>query len=102
MELSFTQTQDHVRFTLKGMVDESGAEALKTQFASLDKSSLKEVTFDFKEVSHIGSAGIGKLLLFYKDVAINGGIIRITQPSENIYRLLTTLKLDSVFQIDNA
>lgn len=70
MELSVVQDGDHVRFTAKGNIDERGAEDLKQRFRQLNISALKEVVFDFEGVGYIGSAGIGKLLLFYKDLAV--------------------------------
>ena len=66
MEISVNQTEEHAHFSLKGTIDEEAAQTLKTKFNSLNKSILKEVVFDFSQVDHIGSAGIGKLLLFYK------------------------------------
>lgn len=102
MELSVNQTQTSANFTITGEIDEQGAELLKSKFLSLDKSSIKNITLDFNHVTHIGSAGIGKLLLFYKDVAISGGEIQIVNISDEIYTLLLTLKLDSIFKLDKA
>ena len=102
MEMSVDQSQTSAKFIIKGAIDESGAEKLKAGFHALDKSSIKSFVFDFKQVTHIGSAGIGKLLLFYKDIAIGGGTMEITNVPASIYDLLLTLKLDSVFKIQKG
>ena len=102
MQLNVTNEGERARFQIGGNVDEKGAEDLKQSFRGLNISSLKEAVFDFREVNYIGSAGIGKLLLFYKDMAVNGGKIRIENPSEPIYELLSVLKLDSLFSISKA
>lgn len=102
MELSVEQNQATVKFTISGEIDEQAAQVLKTRFMALDKSSIKSMVLDFAKVSHIGSAGIGKLLLMYKDIAIGGGEIQIINTSHTIYNLLLTLKLDSVFKISKA
>lgn len=102
MDVSVSHNQDNVNFTINGEIDEQGAEEIKTKFLELDKSAFKNVTFDFARVSHIGSAGIGKLLLIYKDIAINGGEVRVINLSEAIYTLFLTLKLNSVFTITKA
>jgi len=94
-----SHSSDSAIFIIKGSIDENGAQIIKSNFTKLDKTSIKTVTFDFEAVSHIGSAGIGKLLLIYKDIAINGGQIKIINPSNTIYTLFQTLKLDSVFKI---
>jgi anti-anti-sigma factor len=72
---------------------------LKSQFNKLDLPSLGEVVFDFGKVSYIGSAGIGKFLLFYKKLALNGLNLKIINVSEDVYELLCLLKLDNVFNI---
>ncbi len=61
--------------------------------------SCKEVVFDFKQVSHIGSAGIGKLLLFYRELEVNGGKLRVENASKTVYELLKLVELDSLFGI---
>ncbi len=99
MEMTITQDGYKARFELIGDIDESGAEHLKHRFRELNFSLLKEVSFDFRKVTHIGSAGIGKLLLFYKDLALNGGRIRIENVSESVYELFRILKLDTIFTI---
>ncbi len=102
MELTVNRNQGDLTFRINGEIDEQGAQILKEKFASNDMSSIKNVYFDFTFVSHIGSAGIGKLLLFYKNIAISGGKIHITNMSEAIYNLFLTLKLGSVFHLEKA
>lgn len=102
MELSVVREGDHVRFTAKGDIDERGAEDLKQRFRQLNVSSIKEVVFDFGGVGYIGSAGIGKLLLFYKDLSSNDGKIRIENLSESLYQLFTTLKLGDLFVLSRV
>ncbi len=99
MKLMVSQDNDIAQFNIEGDIDEKGAETLKQRFNELNPASLKKVVFDFSEVHHIGSSGIGKMLLFYKKLAVSGGIIRIVNAPEAVYNLLTALKLDSVFEI---
>ena len=91
--------RDTERFFPRETIDEHGAEALKSRFRDLTVASLKEVVLDFKNVSHIGSAGIGKLLLFYKDLAVNDGILRVVNVSSSINELFRMLKLNTVFSV---
>ncbi len=104
METVITQDGKKVSFLInfesgKGNIDERCAEELKRRFRELNVSYLKEVVFDFRNVNHIGSAGIGKLLLFYKDMALNGGKIRIENASETVWELFSVLKLDTIFTV---
>ncbi len=99
MELTILRTGTQVRFVIKGDIDEHGAEILKREYRSLDSASFQDAVFDFSAVSHIGSAGIGKLLLFYKDVALKGGKMTIEKIPAVIYDLFLVLKLDTIFSI---
>lgn len=102
MELTVTSHGDTARFSVAGAIDEQGAEDLKQRFRELDFSFLKEVVFDFGGVNHIGSAGIGKLLLFYKALAVQEGRIVIENISGTIYDLFMTLKLDAIFTLSRG
>lgn len=102
MELVVTQNEDQVRIEIAGSIDERGAEEMKRRFLELDISAIKEVLFDFSGVTFVGSAGIGKLLLFYKNVAANGGTIKIENMSNDIYTMFKVVKLDKIFNISAA
>jgi len=102
MELSVTQNKEWVRFKVEGDIDEGGAEALKRRFQEMKLSTYKEVVFDFDKVTYIGSAGIGKLLIFYKNAALCDCEIRIENIPAPIYELFMVLKLDSIFTIIKA
>ncbi len=102
MQISISQTGDDTRIVVRGDIDERGAEELKRRFTELKFPKAARVTFDFSGVPHIGSSGIGKLLLFYKAVAADGGSIRIERVPADIYDLLQQLKLDTIFSIAKA
>ncbi len=61
--------------------------------------SCEEVVFDFKDVSHIGSAGIGKLLLFYRELALKGGTLKVENSSQTVSGLLKMVELDCLFGV---
>ena len=102
MEIKVTQNDDRAHFLVEGNIDSQGAEDLKGSFQGLKLSSLKEVVFDFRKVDYIGSAGIGKLLLLYKDLASNGGGIRVENLSASVLELFRELKLDTLFTISKV
>ncbi|QTA90681.1 STAS domain-containing protein [Desulfonema magnum] len=102
MEISVAYKEERVCFTVKGKIGDQGAEVLMSRFFELDKSSFREVIFDFRAVSNIGSKGIGKLLLFYKDLAASGASMRVENVSDTLYDLFSVLKLDTIFPITKA
>lgn len=99
MKIVVSQTPDSVMLTFQGSVDERGAAEMKNAFEQIDLNRTKSVTLDFSEVDHIGSAGLGKLLLLYKRTATLGIEVRINRPQPEIGELLRELKLDHLFKV---
>jgi anti-sigma B factor antagonist len=102
MEMNITPRGEQIDIQLIGSIDERGAEDLKRRFLEMDVSSVKEVIFDFSGVTFIGSAGIGKLLLFYKNLATQGGKITIESMNKDIFSMFKVVKLDKIFNISAA
>ena len=102
MELEIFQETDRAILKVKGTVDEIGAEKLKQKFREINLSSHRSIVMDFSEVDYIGSAGIGKLLLFYKDLSIKGGKLCIENLNDTVYELFMALKIDSLFALSRA
>ena len=99
MEITEKLEDGSVTLTLSGQIDEQGADKLKEKFTTLKKNKPGKVLLNFTNVSHIGSSGIGKLLLLYKDVSIYGGKITITGLSLELHTMFVNLKLDTVFTL---
>ncbi len=102
MDIKVEADQDQARIEVVGSIDERGAENLKRSFLDLDIGSMNNVVLDFDGVTFIGSAGIGKLLLLYKNLAEHGGQLRIENLSKDIYTMFKVVKLDQVFQLSQA
>jgi len=84
---------------VSGSVDIPGAEYLKKSLTQVLEGDSTDVVIDFKEVSFIGSSGIGKLLLFYKNFTTRGGKISIINLNKEITMLFKAIKLDKLFNI---
>jgi anti-sigma B factor antagonist len=97
MEFKITQDKDQGRIEVIGDIDEKGAELFKEKLKELQE--LSDVVIDFSAVKYIGSSGIGKLLLFYKNIAVHGGKMSITNIQPDLYRLFRELKLDTIFPV---
>ena len=84
---------------VSGSIDIPGAEQLKKSLTKVLESDSDEITIDFEEVNFIGSSGIGKLLLFYKNYTAKGGRITIVNLNKEITMLFKAIKLDKLFNI---
>lgn len=99
MKIQITRDANRANITLFGDIDECGAEEIKIAFRDVSSGSPQEVSVDMQGVSHIGSAGIGKLLVFYKDLAIKGARLSLIRVPPAIAHLLREMKLDTLFSI---
>lgn len=102
MEMTVDNQGEKILMSISGSIDERGAEELKRRFLDMDISKVNEVVLDFSAVTFIGSAGIGKLLLFYKNVAGHGGQVTINNMSKDIYTMFKVVKLDKIFNMSSA
>jgi anti-sigma B factor antagonist len=85
---------------LSGSIDIPGAESLKKSLTQiLEDETVKEASIDFEGVNFIGSSGIGKLLLFYKNFTSKGGKVQIVNLNKEITALFKAIKLDKLFNI---
>lgn len=100
MEIQVSRSDNQARFKISGEINESGAGVLNKYYQELEgRSSLKELVLNFKHVSYISSSGIGQLILFYKEMAMSGGAIRIEAASPEIHELLSDLDLGKIMEI---
>lgn len=102
MDINLSKEGDSAVFYLAGSVDEKGAEQMKEEFTKFSPGNIKTVKIDFKNVSYIGSSGIGKLLLFYKNMGVRSVKLEVVGVSSLIYDLFAELKLDTIFPISKA
>jgi len=84
---------------LSGSIDINGAESLKQSLNQILNEGAKEVVIDFEEVTFIGSSGIGKLLLFYKNVTSKGCKVKIINLNKELKALFKAIKLDKLFNL---
>jgi anti-sigma B factor antagonist len=99
MKIQTTRNGQQASITIQGDIDESGAEEIKRVFREVVGSSATEVSVDLRGVAHIGSSGIGKLLVFYKDLSIKGGRLALVNVPAPIALLLREMRLDTLFTI---
>ncbi|MFO1478481.1 MAG: STAS domain-containing protein [Verrucomicrobiota bacterium] len=99
MTIQVQQSEQTITLRLEGEIDHAGAEALKQSFGQLSLDHKTAVIFDFKNVRYIGSAGLGKLLLFYKRLSAERIQLRVESPSPTVRSLLKELKMDTLFAV---
>ncbi len=101
MELIVKHQGSRVHFEVDGIVDKQGAESLAIFFNELDTASINELVLDFKKVRYLSSAGVSKLLTFYKALEANGGKLRIENDTGPVHEVFTASKMDTLFLASN-
>ena len=100
MEFKLAQENGKIMISIVGAVDNENAEELKKEFQNLLKQDFEEALFDFTYVPFITSSGIGKLLIFYKNIISKGKSMRIKGINDNLLELFRSIKLDQLFPIE--
>ena len=100
MDLDIDIEKDRLRVTILGPIDTAGGSELSVKFAELAKDpTLRHAEFDLADVPSITSAGIGKLLAFYKHFDQAGGGMRITALSPQLTKQFKEIHLDQIIPI---
>ena len=100
MKIEVTREGTSLTIALEGKIDENGADELKAAFTNVKLDGVEDVKVDFRYVSYIGSSGIGKLLLFYKNLGVKHIKLMATGVSASTYELFKELKLDTIFLVE--
>lgn len=102
MKVHSSGDQRNINIEISGSINQTGAEELKNHLKGLNLQKVKEVVIDFSKVSYIGSAGVGKFLLLYKNLVLDDARIRMINVAPDIYSLLMDMKLDEIFSIEKV
>ncbi len=102
MDCKLDMAEGTVRITLGGRIDEAGAEELKKHLQQVTAQTVTDAVLDLAQVTYFGSAGVGKLLLFYKAVASREGKISIVNIPRDIYQHFKRVQLDEIFALSPA
>ena len=96
MELNVKHLGSQVRFEIDGIIDEQGAETLTRRFYELDTATVKELILDFGKVGYICSAGVCKVLIFYRELTSNGSHLQIENDTGIFHELLSITGMNTV------
>jgi stage II sporulation protein AA (anti-sigma F factor antagonist) len=101
MRLDIRKKGDTVTVTIVGQVDTEGGRELSESFVSVTEDpAVRHGVFDLSEVPAISSAGIGKLLRFYKHFDKLGGTMKIKGISAPLKQQFLEIRLDQIIPIE--
>ena len=101
MDLDIVIEDNTVFFKITGPIDTEGGVELTNKFMEIaGDESLINAEFDLSEVPTITSAGIGKLLRFFKHFDKLGGKMKIAGISESLKDQFAEIHLDQIIPIE--
>lgn len=80
----------------------SMAQEFKKELKGLVDSGVTMITVDLEGVEMVDSIGMGLLIATHNSLAKNGGKLKVANPSEDILRLLKTMRLDKHFEVQES
>lgn len=93
-DFEFRRDGDKLGVVLLGDLTASVVPALKPALVSALEEGGAEVEFDLDKTVVIDSTGIGFLIATYNSLQKKSGTVRIVQASNDIYRLLQSMRLE--------
>lgn len=94
----YTEEGQHFIIHIKGLFNFHMMASFREAYTGLN-NNVSMITVDFREAEAIDSAGLGMLLNMRKAVGLEKSKVRLTHCRNEIRQLLTSAKLDSLFEI---
>lgn len=82
------------------LASEQAGEALRKAFNKVFGGGTRTVVVDLRNVQIINSYGIGKILMCYKRLKAEGGVLMVKPLSGFVKETFELLMLDSLFPVD--
>lgn len=82
--------------------NEQAGEALRSAFNNLYNKGCKTIVLDLSKVDIINSYGIGKILMCYKKLKSEEGVLMVKPLSGFVKETFELLMLDTLFPVDNG
>ncbi len=102
MRVQFTQQGDKLYVSINGAIDNDNTKELNEQLQSLLQMNFKEAIFDFSALMFICSSGIGKFLLFYKQLRDSGRCMRAVHLNKQVFDVFQLTNMSLLFPIEKA
>lgn len=93
---NFDESLNQWFFELSGEIDISNAPQLKKELETAYSQKATDIIVDLSNLSYIDSTGLGALISVYGKMKSGGHRIVLTEPKENVKKLLSITSLDKV------
>jgi len=102
MEISTQQVENALAVKVRGRLDNYWTEHLRTNLEEFVRGGAHVIRLDLSEVSFLSSAGVGLLVLTYRQLREIGGTLTIASPSVRVKQVLDLCKLSPILLTSQA
>jgi anti-anti-sigma factor len=102
MEIVTQQLGDVLEVKVRGRLDNYWTEHLRSNLEEVIRGGAHGILLNLSEVSYLSSAGVGLLVMFYRQLEGIGGSFVITSPSERVKLVLDLCKLSPILFADKG
>ena len=103
MHLKIKKIREGVLVEVGGELDMQVSDKLRLEIINaLEKTSAKNLYFDFTKVSFIDSSGLGVILGRYRELAPRGGRIHISGVNHQVYQVLKLSGLTKIIDVEKS
>jgi anti-anti-sigma factor len=102
MEISTQQVGDALAVKVRGRLDNYWTEHLRTNLEEFVRGGAHVIRLNLSEVSFLSSAGVGLLVLTYRQLKDIGGTLIIASPSDRVKQVLDLCKLSPILLTNQA
>ncbi len=100
MNVEFKASDNALTVKIRGEIDAGSVTELRRRIdVEYDCNAVKNMVFDFKEVSFMDSSGIGLIIGRYKRVSALGGVIKIKNANKNLKRIIELSGLGRIVKL---
>lgn len=100
MRVNYSKGNGQIFVSIVGAIDNDNTQDLNEHLGLILQEQFEEAVFDFSLLSYICSSGIGKLLLFYKNIRDRGRKMKVTRISDQVFDLFRFTNMDLLFPIE--
>jgi anti-anti-sigma factor len=102
MEIVTQQFDDALEVKVRGRLDNNWTEHLRSNLDEFIRGGAHVIRLNLSEVSYLSSAGVGLLVLIYRQLKEIGGALIIASPSDRVKKVLDLCALTPILLTDPA
>ena len=100
MEIKIDKDGRNMVVLIKGEIDHHTAEEIREKIEKeYSRSNIKNIIFDFKDVTFMDSSGVGMVIGRYKTISKNGGSVAVSGIRESAFRIFEISGLKKILNL---